>query len=124
MDRPPLKVSFPSDISAAFCAALVENDISYTSTKKSSGFRQDGYGLVVNSAQELKEIAIALIESKAFWGTVGTAVWAFAGRHKHKTVFVEKDGFKFKASGMSQEELSKTLAGATKLIITESNKDD
>lgn len=122
MDRPPLKVSFPSDISAAFCAVLVENDISYTSTKKSSGFRQDGYGLVVNSS-DLKEIAIALIESKPFWCAVAGAIWAFTKRHQHKTVYVEKDGYKFKASGMSQEELSKTLEGATKLIITESKQD-
>ncbi|HHS3615257.1 TPA: hypothetical protein ACP7SJ_000153 [Escherichia coli] len=122
MDRPPLKVSFPSDISAAFCAALVENDISYTSTKKSSGFRQDGYGLVVNSA-DLKEIVIALVESKPFWCAVAGAIWAFTKRHQHKTVYVEKDGYKFKSSGMSQEELSKTLEGATKLIITESKKD-
>jgi len=71
----------------------------------------------------LKEIVIALIESKPFWCAVAGAIWAFTKRHQHKTVYVEKDGYEFKASGMSQEELSKTLEGATKLIITESKQD-
>lgn len=80
-------------------------------------------GFIVNSA-DLKEIAIALIESKAFWGCLGSAIWAFTKRHSHKTIFVEKDGYKFKATGMSQEELAKSLENAKSLIVTAKNSDD
>lgn len=75
-------------------------------------------GFVVNSADDLKEIAIAIIESKAFWGCMASAIIAFSQRHRGKSVSIEKDGYKFKASGMSQEELSKTLEGATKVIVS------
>lgn len=124
MDRPPLKVSFPSEISAAFCATLVENDISYSTEDEGFKISYGGLDFVVNSAEELKEIAIAIIESKPFWGTVATAIWAFARRHKNKAIYVEKDGYKFKASGMSQEELSRILKDATNLIITERDLQD
>ena len=124
MTRPPLKVSFPSDISAAFCAVLAENDISYSHGIKGVRPGDGDFGFIVNSAEDLKEIAIAIIESKPFWSVVAAAIWAFARRHKHKVVYVEKDGYKFKASGMSQEELSRTLQDATNLIITEKETQD
>ncbi|OQR53014.1 hypothetical protein BI322_03870 [Klebsiella oxytoca] len=124
MDRPPLKVSFPSEISAAFCAVLAENDIGYSSGIKPVRPGDGSFDFIVNSAEDLKEIAIAVIESKPFWSAVAAAIWAFARRHKHKVIYVEKDGYKFKASGMSQEELSRTLKDATNLIITERDLQD
>jgi hypothetical protein len=121
MERAPLKVSLPSDIAAAFCATLLENNISYSSTTTST-FRQDDSGLVVNSANDLKEIAIALIDSKPFWSTVAAGIWAFSRRHKHKSLYVEKDGFKFKASGMSKEDLTEAIKDAQRLSITETDE--
>ena len=124
MNNPPLKLSLPSDMSDDFCSLLTENGISYTSKVMSSGFRQDGMGFIVNSSSDVKEIIIAAIESASLWGAIGTAIIAFTKRHKHKSVTVEKDGFKFKASGMSQDELAKSLEGATKLLITTSSPED
>lgn len=124
MDKAPLKLQFPSDISAAFCATLKENDIKYTpKLERRYEFRTGDMGFIVNST-DLKEIAIALIESKAFWGCLGSAIWAFTKRNSRKTIFVEKDGYKFKATGMSQDELAKSLENAKSLIVTAKNNDD
>ncbi|KMV67997.1 hypothetical protein AI29_10720 [bacteria symbiont BFo2 of Frankliniella occidentalis] len=89
-----------------------------------SGFRQDGMGFIVNSSSDVKEIIIAAVESKPLWGAIGAAILAFTRRHKNKSVTVEKDGFKFKASGMKEDELAKSLEGATKLLLTTSSPDD
>jgi len=80
-------------------------------------------GFIVNSS-DLQQIAIALIESKAFWGTVAAGIWAFTKRHNHKTIIIEKDGCKIKASGMSQQDLEKSLEGAQNMIIALRDKDD
>lgn len=80
-------------------------------------------GFIVNSS-DLQQIAIALIESKAFWGTVAAGIWAFTKRHNHKIIIIEKDGYKFKASGMSQQDLEKSLEGAQRLILAQRDKDD
>lgn len=119
MDRPPLKVSFPSEISAAFCAVLSENDIGYSSEIKVVRPGDGSFDFIVNSADDLKEIAIAVIESKPFWSAVVAAIWAFARRHKHKVVYIEIDGYKFRVSGMSPEEISRMIRNAKNVIITE-----
>ncbi|WNN45462.1 hypothetical protein [Winslowiella toletana] len=118
MNKAPLKVSLPSEIAVAFCATLKENDIKYVPDLKGSIEKRSGYDFVVNSAEEVKQILILVLKSEYFWTTVAGAILAFTRRHKHKSIIVEKDGFKFKATGMSQAELSKSLEGATKLILT------
>lgn len=80
-------------------------------------------GLIVNSS-DLQQIVITLIESKAFWGAVAGGIWAFTKRHNHKAIIIEKDGYKFKASGMSQQDLEKSLEGAQRIILTQRDRGD
>ena len=122
MERPPLNVSLPSEIFTDFCADLSENGINYTSSNMSSGFRQDDYDFVVNSSQDIKEIIIAIIDSKPFWAMVGSAIWAMTQRHKNKSIYIEKDGVKIKATGMSVEDLTKVISGARDIEISNSEK--
>jgi hypothetical protein len=80
-------------------------------------------GFIVNSS-DLQQILITLIESKYFWGTVAGGIWAFTKRHNHKTIIIEKDGYKFKASGMSQQDLEKSLEGAQRLVVTQRERNE
>lgn len=120
MDRPPLKVLISSDISAAFGAVLAEVDVSFIIKVRSCTVCQDNHDQILNFAGDYHEIAVAVIEPLTFWDKVASTLAAFTREHKHKAVYVEKYGYKFKASGMSQAELSKALQDATMLIIKES----
>lgn len=119
MNNPPLKVFLPSEITAAFCAALLENGISPSpveSVKDPSG-RQ----FTVNSGSDLKEITIALIESKPFWGCVGYAIWAFTQRHSHRKVTIITPEKKIIVSGLSDSAITKAIEGATSIEVIESD---
>ncbi|WP_157665952.1 hypothetical protein [Tatumella citrea] len=122
MNNPPLKVFLPSDIAAAFCATLRENDITFRPSFTGANAHEvrSGPGFIVNSA-DLKEIIISLAESKPFWTFVGSAVWAFTKRHSHKSVYIETDKIKFKASGMSSDEISRFMQDAKSLTVTETD---
>ncbi|WP_241597480.1 hypothetical protein [Rosenbergiella epipactidis] len=119
MNNPPLKVFLPSEITSAFCAALLENGISTSpveSVKDPSG-RQ----FAVNSGSDLTEITIALIDSKPFWECVGYAIWAFTQRHSHKKVTIITPEKKVIASGLSDSAITKLIEGATSIEVTESD---
>lgn len=117
MNNPPLKVFLPSEITAAFCATLLENGIipSPVESVKDPSERK----FAVNSGTDFKEIAIALIDSKPFWGCVGYAIWAFSQRHSHKKVVAEVGNKKIVVSGMNSEDISKVIEGVTTIEITE-----
>lgn len=124
MNNPPLKVFLPSEIAVAFCATLRENDIMFRPSFAGANAYEvrSGQGFIVNNADYLKEIIISLAESKPFWTFVGSAIWAFTKRHSHKSVYIETDKIKFKASGMSKDEISRLIQEAGTLTVTEKDE--
>jgi len=124
MNNRTLKLSLQSDISDDFCNLLKEYEVGYKPEPVSRKINSDRMCYGLPGDFDAKEIIIAIIQSKPIWTTIGTAIAAFSFRHSKKSIIIEKDGFKFKATGMSQDELARSLEGATKLLITTSSPKD
>lgn len=122
MERFFVEIKLPHDVSQDFRNTLKSHDIKYVPII--SGSSPCANPEVTHEALMWSKLAIELISSAAIWGAVGTAIIAFSRRHKHKTIFIEKDGFKFQATGMKPEDLIKSLEGATKLLLTTQNNEN
>lgn len=122
MERFFVQIQLPRDLSQDFRNTLKSHDIKYVPIIE--GASPLANPEITHAAMMWSKLAIELISSAAIWGAVGTAIIAFSRRHKHKTIFIEKDGFKFQATGMSPEDLIKSLEGATKLLLTTKNNEN
>lgn len=121
MAKTYLEIEVPSELIREFRSVLHEHKVKYVPViggSKPSLSPGDAQDAII-----WFKLAVEIVRSEAFWGTLGAAILAYSRRHTKKTISLEIDGFKFKATGMSQEELCKSLERATKLTLT-SKKDD
>lgn len=123
MTKSYLQIEVPSELVGDFRRTLREHNIKHVPVIEGSKL-----SLNPGDAQDAIiwfKLALEIVRSEAFWGTVSAAILAYARRHAKKTIYIETDGFKFKATGMSHDELCKSLEKATKvtLISKENNVD-
>lgn len=121
MTKSYLEIEVPSELIRDFRSALHEHEVKHVPViegAKPSLNPSDAQDAII-----WFKLALEVVGSEAFWGAVSAAILAFARRHAKKSIYVETDGFKFKATGMSQDELAKSLESATKLILTSKKND-
>ncbi|MKL98917.1 hypothetical protein D6S11_03065 [Salmonella enterica subsp. enterica] len=119
MDKPPLKLFLPSDISDDFCAILGEYGIKHSTEKEVS----NGPSLVVNSASDtVKEIVIEIVNSTPFWTAFSACFIAYLNRNKGKKLTAEKDGVKFSLENMNHHEMTKALEDAKRIMVSNNEK--